>query len=173
MTIKCWEWILKWICIILINLTQLQRYQKICLLSLKSVFPQFSTKFLVIKNISSVSLIHKLADEYVKVFKAKLNLLTIGRLSVQKGYDLLLSAAKILNKKEIDFSWICIGEGEFREELNKQVIELKFTKKVHFIGLEENKYPFIKIVIFTFKLLDLKGNRSPLMKLRFNKIPKW
>jgi colanic acid/amylovoran biosynthesis glycosyltransferase len=63
----------------------------------------------------------------------KLQLLTIGRFTFQKGYLLLLMVAKKLVENNIDFEWNIIGDGPQKEEL---------IFHIHTIGLEQ----YVKLV---------------------------
>ncbi len=66
----------------------------------------------------------------------------IGRLSEQKGLDVLLKAWEIssLNSKP-NFDLIIAGKGELGEWLKKQVENIKFSKNIHILGVvsEEEK----------------------------------
>jgi len=54
--------------------------------------------------------------------KNQFNVLSIGRLTRQKGYDFAIDAVKILKEKYSDIHWWIIGAGELEEQLKKQVI---------------------------------------------------
>lgn len=64
-------------------------------------------------------------------------ILAVGRLSYQKGFDVLIrSFAKTLANK--NFQLTILGEGELREELENLVLELKLTDCVHMPGYHES-----------------------------------
>lgn len=71
-------------------------------------------------------------------------ILTVGRFAKMKGYDLAISAAKILDKKGIDFCWYVVGEGSLRSELEKQIRENKLEEKFILLGSRSNPYPYFK-----------------------------
>ena len=60
----------------------------------------------------------------------------IGRLSEQKGLDVLLKAWEIssLNSKP-DFDLIIAGKGELKEWLDNRVNEIKFSNQIHVLGV--------------------------------------
>ena len=70
-------------------------------------------------------------------------LIAVGRLVLQKRYDMLLSAfAKV--RQEIDASlWIC-GEGPERARIIQQIRELKLQDRVELLGFCENPYPLLR-----------------------------
>ena len=88
-----------------------------CLDILKKVFPTIPSMVLpnIVNSTSIKSYAQGMPDEYKGVESKKL--LTIGRLSHQKGYDYLLEIASCLKKMRYDFIWFIIGEGELKEQL--------------------------------------------------------
>jgi len=48
-------------------------------------------------------------------------LLTIARLALQKGLDLLLEAATLIKQRGIDFTWLVAGDGPLKAQLNQQI----------------------------------------------------
>ncbi|MDZ5470442.1 glycosyltransferase [Bacillus sp. 31A1R] len=79
-------------------------------------------------------------------FKGKetLNIVSIGRLSHQKGYDRLIrSFPQLLELKPEATLWI-IGKGPLNEELVQIRDELGLTDKVYFKDFQENPYKWLK-----------------------------
>lgn len=70
-------------------------------------------------------------------------ILTVGRVSQEKGYFLLIETAAQLKKKNFSFYWVIIGNGDVAEYL-------EYAKRycvddvVLFIGERRNPYPFIR-----------------------------
>jgi glycosyltransferase involved in cell wall biosynthesis len=56
----------------------------------------------------------------------------IGRLSEQKGFDILLDAFAMLKNNNLDL--VILGEGELREALTEQARELGISERVHMPG---------------------------------------
>lgn len=61
-------------------------------------------------------------------------IVSVGRLTRQKGYDLLLLAVAEIADEMGDFAIEIYGEGEEREALEQQCRQLGLTDKVHFCG---------------------------------------
>ena len=76
--------------------------------------------------------------------KNKFNILSIGRLTRQKGYDFAIDAMKILKEKYSDIHWWIIGAGELEEQLKKQVKDNELEEYITFLGLKANPYPYIR-----------------------------
>ncbi|HAS8551802.1 TPA: glycosyltransferase [Vibrio vulnificus] len=71
----------------------------------------------------------------------KVNLLTIGRLTFQKGYDeLILTFSKIKEKDK--YHLYIIGEGEDYEMLNGLVLKYSLENNITFLGRVNNPYPY-------------------------------
>ena len=59
---------------------------------------------------------------------------TTGRLSEQKGHRYLVAAAAELAATDLDFDLVIAGDGELRDDLEKQIAELGIGDRVHLIG---------------------------------------
>lgn len=119
---------------------------KKCLEILNEEFPALKDKCYYIDNITSSNVIKEKAKEfYPKEYNNDVwKLLSIGRLSEQKGFDLAISAARILKDKKINFKWFIIGSGNLKRNLQKQIEENDVCDCIELIGARENPYPYIK-----------------------------
>ncbi|MBX9888371.1 MAG: glycosyltransferase [Flavobacteriaceae bacterium] len=119
-----------------------------CHANLVSVFPQFSGKIKTIYNIVSESIIQSLSLKTAttrKRFSSFENtIVTVARLSYEKGCDLAIDASRIMKEKNINFKWFIIGEGSERLILEKQIQKYQLEENVFLIGLKENPYPYMK-----------------------------
>lgn len=112
--------------------------------TMKKKFPQFEKKLVVVKSIMSSATIRQLAKENVEDMQKKgFTIVSVGRLSYQKGYDLAIDAMKILSERGFDFNWIILGEGEDKQKLQQIVKDYKLESKVYFLGIKENHYPYL------------------------------
>ena len=71
-------------------------------------------------------------------------ILTIGRLAVQKGYDIALEACRILRDRGIQFTWYVLGRGTLEEEIRMSIKEKDIEKYFVLLGTRANPYPYIK-----------------------------
>lgn len=69
-------------------------------------------------------------------------ILTVGRLTSQKAYEIAIDAMKRLKDKGIDARWYVLGEGELRERLQKQIDQLDLAEDFLLLGAVENPYPY-------------------------------
>ena len=71
-------------------------------------------------------------------------LISIGRLTKQKNFELLINFFhKLLDKHSI-FELVIIGEGEDELKLKKLTRKLDIDKKIHFLGYQKNIYKYLK-----------------------------
>ena len=117
-----------------------------CVKSLEKVFPECSSKIRMLYNISSTKMIWQLAEKnYPDEYRRKKNILvSIGRLNTQKGFDLAIQAAKIIEEKGVEFTWFIIGEGEDEQMLREQIKKERLNDSVKLIGIRKNPYPYIR-----------------------------
>lgn len=58
------------------------------------------------------------------------NVITVGRLSYQKGFDRLIEAWSIVHKTKPDWCLSIFGDGELKKELSAQIISLKLEDSI-------------------------------------------
>lgn len=111
----------------------------------KNSFPSLVEKMKVIYDINSYKTIKKLSEEKLIVdYNDEItNIITVGRMSKQKGYDLAVETAKVLMDKGLQFKWYFIGDGPERENLEKLINKYELRKYVVLEGLQKNPYKYI------------------------------
>lgn len=116
-----------------------------CALDLHNRFPQFSEKIKVIQNIVSPSVIQLMAESEIdETINFENAIISVGRLSREKGADLAIEACKILKEKNIPFIWVFIGDGTQRNELEALVANYQLQDHVLLLGTKSNPYSYIK-----------------------------
>lgn len=119
----------------------------ICVKSIIETFPETKGKVYKIENIFPATLVRKQADEfypseYLSIKKVKL--ISIGRLNVQKGFDIGIQTIKILKERGYDVVWFILGEGELRNELENTIKKNDLSNNIRLIGIRSNPYPYLK-----------------------------
>lgn len=61
-----------------------------------------------------------------------------GRLTYQKGFDLLIDVAERVFERHPDWQWLIAGEGEDREQLEQKIKEKQLEKQVLLVGNVNN-----------------------------------
>lgn len=72
-----------------------------------------------------------------------MRLVTVGRLTDQKGYDRLISVCNDLKKEGYAFQLNIVGSGPDEEKLQTMVRKYELEKDVRFWGFQDNPYKFI------------------------------
>ena len=112
--------------------------------SLERVYPECKERIMVFPNLIDQKGIREKAkseggfsDEY-----DGWRLLTVGRLTSQKAYEIAIDAMKLLKEKGVQARWYVLGEGELREVLQWQINRLGLEKDFLLLGAVENPYPY-------------------------------
>lgn len=115
--------------------------------NLKLNFHEFSSKIATIYNVVSPDIIRSLSQKTENI-DGRFNdgvpiLVTVARLSQEKGCDLAIEAGRIMKENDLAFKWFIIGEGSERVKLENKINEYKLGEHVFLIGLKENPYPYV------------------------------
>lgn len=113
--------------------------------SVVNMYPEYKNKCQVIYNpIDKDEILNKSLKNIEKFDDKKINLITIGRLSYQKGYDILLESCKLLKLENIDFKLRILGEGDLKAQLQNFIDKNDLNENIELMGFKENPYPYIK-----------------------------
>ena len=70
-------------------------------------------------------------------------ILTVGRLTAQKDFQVSVEAMKLLKDSGVKARWYILGEGEKRRELETKIRELGLEQDFFLPGAVENPYPYM------------------------------
>ena len=111
------------------------------------VYPEYECKTSVFNNILNQERIKKMADQgegFNDGFKG-LRILTVGRLTRQKRYDIAIEAMKLIKEKiSMPIRWYVLGEGDLRQELEQQIKSAGLENDFILLGVKNNPYSYIK-----------------------------
>lgn len=118
---------------------------KACVDILKEEFPECSDKIFCVENITSSQVIRKRGKEFSpkEYQEGCFKILSVGRLELQKGFDLAIKAASILKARGLQFVWYVVGEGSLRAALERQIKEEGVEDCFFLLGIRENPYPYM------------------------------
>lgn len=119
---------------------------KSCMDSLIAHYPQLRLKSDTCYNLINCEEIRNKASERIeyKLCDGVCNIITVGRLEWQKGYDIAIKIAEILKERNFKFCWCAIGTGSLKDELDSLIISKNLTNEFKFLGLKPNPFPYIK-----------------------------
>ncbi len=115
-------------------------------MKLTQTVPELINKTETFLNIISPEMICKMANEgigFVDDFEG-VRILTVGRLSIEKGQDLTISVLAKLKEAGYNVKWYCIGDGKERGMYEKLVKNYDVQGDYIFLGAVSNPYPFMK-----------------------------
>lgn len=82
----------------------------------------------------------------IKLSQDKYNLVAVGRLSYEKGYDIMLENFKEAIDIKKDLHLYIIGDGPERENIRKIIQELNLTNSVTLLGAQPNPYKYMRLM---------------------------
>ncbi len=111
-----------------------------------AVYPQYTDRTEVFPNMVNQESIRQkscavggFADDFCGI-----RLLTVGRLTRQKGYEIALRAMELILQKRQDVRWYVIGDGPLKDELKKAKASSEAGEHFVLLGAKENPYPYMK-----------------------------
>ncbi len=97
------------------------------------------TKIVVIYNpVESRRILSEMEDDTLESdMRKRCRMIAVGRLSWQKGFDLLI---EVMKKLPENYTLTILGEGEARKSLETQIEEMELSGRVHLAGFCPNPY---------------------------------
>lgn len=129
-----------------------KQYDKIFIVSetgkqiFDQIFPQFAHKTELFRNIVSREQILSMAGwgpSFDDTFDGK-RILTVGRVSEEKGQRVAIDAMKILLDRGCNLRWYFVGEGTDLDYCKQLVKEYGMSDRVVFLGSQTNPYAYMK-----------------------------
>ena len=110
------------------------------------IFPHLKEKTSLFYNILDKTKIEMSAVDQVSYDDSfdGFRILTVGRLEMEKGQDLIPNVLSKLLLEGYHVRWYCIGDGLIRNQLESQIHKYKLEGRLILFGTKENPYPYIK-----------------------------
>ena len=111
------------------------------------VYPEFKEKMKIMWDITDAQMINRMSELFSDkpISKECPVIMTVGRLNKpQKGYDLALEAAKILRDRGVKFRWYAIGDGPYREKMEKFISDHQLQEHFILLGFTANPYSYMR-----------------------------
>ena len=117
----------------------------ICGQALKKAFPQYAEKVHVLENLTSAATVRSLSRACVpeELHGDRFTVLSVGRLSYEKGFDIAVQAAELVKKAGRNFEWLILGQGQEREKLEQMIRTAGLENTVRLAGLQSNPYVYM------------------------------
>lgn len=111
---------------------------------IQNICPKYAHKAQVLHNVMPICEIQTLAEQSELLQLRHPAIVTVGRLSGEKGQMMIPAAMRLLMDKGYDLSWYLIGDGPLREEIVRSAEENGVADRVMLLGMQKNPYPYIK-----------------------------
>lgn len=112
--------------------------------SFLKVYPERAAQTCLFHNLLNEKRIWKKAkqpggfeDDYTGI-----RLLTVGRLTWQKAYEVAIDTLKLIRDAGVDARWYVLGEGDQRDALEKKIVKLGLQEDFLLLGAKSNPYPY-------------------------------
>ena len=123
-------------------------------------YPEYEKKVSVFHNLINQERIREMAEQgsgFDDDFQGY-RILTVGRLTQQKRYDIAIQAMALLKKTYgVSARWYVLGEGELRESLQQQIKDAGVEKEFILLGVKENPFPYYKHCDFYVHATGFEG----------------
>ena len=120
---------------------------KSCKSNLAQNFPELQNKIVVLYNLIDANQIVKLSMQSVEsnLFPSdKTSLLTVGRMSSEKGTDIAVDVCYQLCQKGYNIVWYWVGDGNQKSSIIKKIKALKLENNFYLLGNQLNPYKFMQ-----------------------------
>lgn len=109
-------------------------------------YPHLKDKTSVFYNMMDIDKMTEMAEQdygYDDHFDG-IRILTIGRLSREKGQEIIPGIVKRIVSDGINIRWYCIGDGSRRREIEKMIIHYGLEDHLILLGTKKNPYSYLK-----------------------------
>lgn len=116
-----------------------------CVQILQDNYPDMKNKFIFLPNLTSSVVLNNTANANIneEFSKDDFNIVSVGRLTEAKGFDMAIDALKILKDHKVSVHWWIVGDGELRKCLEKQAKDNSVEEYLTFLGFKANPYPYM------------------------------
>ncbi len=106
--------------------------------------PKLSSNTFVVKNIHDCSKIRTKANDTSLIYNEGYNILTVSRLTSEKGLLRAMNVIKKLHDIKLDFKWHIVGDGPLKSFLREYTYNNSLSDIVVFYGDDQNPYKYMK-----------------------------
>lgn len=132
-----------------------------------------SDRVRVFRDLINPEMIEKLAQTPTSLSKddSVLTLVTLGRMSPQKGYDIAIEAAAHLERMGVNFRWLILGGGILEPAIRADIERYNLGNRVQLLGIKSNPYPYLKLADIYVQTSRLEGFGLAIAEARLLNIP--
>ena len=98
-------------------------------------------------------------------------IVSVGRLTYQKGFDILIDVANDVLKKNPDYKWLILGDGEDKEKLENKIKEYNLEERLILKGKVSNVEDYYKNSALYVMTSRFEGLPMTLLEAKNFKLP--
>jgi glycosyltransferase involved in cell wall biosynthesis len=110
----------------------------------KQLYPRSGKKAKVFYNIADVERIKASACEPIDLVMQTPSIVTVGRLSEEKGQQMIPKTVRLLLDAGYTIHWYLVGDGPLRKRIEQEIQVNAVSDHVTLLGSQTNPYPYIK-----------------------------
>lgn len=114
---------------------------------LRKFIPSAADKIVTIHNLTDIEGIQsKAAADTIEVFdKTRFNIVTVGRVSYEKGMDIAVqTCAKLVERGATNICWWIVGDGPAMPQIRTAIAEMDIDPYIKLVGMKDNPYPYVR-----------------------------
>lgn len=117
-----------------------------CRKKLCQYFNNIKDKIIVMNNIVDTERIINLAnsDETIEIDKDSFSILTVGRITKEKGAELAVNVCKKLVDNGFNIKWYWVGDGNQADYIKELISKLELEDVFYLLGNKKNPYVYMK-----------------------------
>lgn len=109
--------------------------------------PKIASKTSTVLNVVSAEQCHALADAghgFEDGYTDGKRIVTVGRLSKEKGQDIIPEVAAYIKSKGMTFRWYLVGDGKLKADIENKCNKYNVSSDIVFLGTTPNPYQYLK-----------------------------
>lgn len=134
-------------------------------------FPYLDSKSRIFYNLLNRKKIDRQKEENCIIdADEKVKIVTLGRLSKEKGQDIIPDVCKELNSRGLEFTWYIIGDGCLKNKLTEEIEKAQINNIV-LLGTQLNPYKYLMNCDIYVQTSIHEGYCITLMEARYINLP--
>lgn len=112
----------------------------------QSLMPKCADKTVTIHNLYDIPFIQtqaQAAAEGMDINPGPVKIVSVGRISKEKGFDRVPEVMRRLTDAGYDIHWYIVGDGDKRADVEAEIRNKHLEDRVHFLGHRKNPYPYV------------------------------
>lgn len=103
-------------------------------------------RLIVLRNICDAETIRARAEAFIpdSFHDSPHHIVTVGRMTAEKGAPLAVEACRMLRDRSFDICWHWVGDGNQSDAIRRTIAEYGLEDRFILEGNQENPYPYIK-----------------------------